>query len=84
MNEINKKPLKNIADVSHQLGPFLTWGWQFAATLGLLSWFGHWLDVKFETKVLFVLTGVFIGLIGGFYNLYRMVSSLPKTGKAKK
>ncbi|KAB2881080.1 AtpZ/AtpI family protein [bacterium] len=84
MNTNDKKPLKNFADSTRQLGPFMTWGWQFALTLGFLSWFGHWLDEKFETKVLFVLTGVFLGLFGGFYNLYRIVSNLPKPGRAKK
>lgn len=84
MNENRKKPLKSFADVTHQLGPFMTWGWQFALTLGFLSWFGHWLDEKFATRVLFVLIGVFLGLFGGFYNLYRIVSHLPKTGKPKR
>jgi hypothetical protein len=80
----DKKPLKEFADSAQQLGPFLTWGWQFALTLGFLSWSGHWLDGKFGTKVLFVLAGVFLGLFGGFYNLFRMVSNLPKPGKTKK
>jgi len=84
LNANDKKPLKNFADTTHQLGPFLSWGWQFALTLGFLSWFGHWLDEKFETRVLFVLTGVFLGLFGGFYNLYRIVSNLPKPGRTKK
>jgi hypothetical protein len=84
LSDGRQKPLKQFADSAQQLGPFLTWGWQFALTLGLLAWFGHWLDGKFDTKVLFVLSGIFLGLTGGFYNLYRMVSNLPKPGKTKK
>ncbi len=64
-----------------QLMPFLTWGWQFSLTLGFLTWGGHWLDQKLETKFLFVLAGIFMGLFGGFYNLYRIVSQLPKKNK---
>lgn len=84
MKEGDQKPLKKFADTAGQLGPFMTWGWQFAITLGFLAWFGHWLDQKFETKFVFVLIGVFVGLIGGFVNLYRMVSRLPKPGSSKK
>jgi hypothetical protein len=84
LDDSEKKPLKKFADTAGPLGPFMTWGWQFALTLGFLSWFGHWLDQKFETKVLFVLIGVFMGLIGGFMNLYRMISRLPKPGPSKK
>jgi hypothetical protein len=84
LSDGNQKPLKQFADSAQHLGPFLTWGGQFALTLGLLSWLGHWLDGKLETKVLFVLLGIFLGLFGGFYNLFRMVSHLPKPGKTKK
>ncbi len=63
----------------HELGPFLTWGWQFALTLGFLAWLGHWLDQRWETSVLFLLIGVFLGLFGGFFNLFRMIAKLPKS-----
>ena len=60
-------------------GGFLTWGWQFAITLGLLTWGGYWLDKELETKVLFTLIGIFMGLIGGFVRLYKLISRLPKS-----
>lgn len=60
-----------------------TWGWQFALTLGVLAWGGHWLDQHYGTKVVFVLIGLFMGLFGGFYRLFRMVSALPKDKKKK-
>ncbi len=65
-------------------GAFMTWGWQFALTLGLLAWSGHWMDERYETRVLFTLVGIFVGLFGGFYNLFRIVSQLPKPEKKEK
>jgi hypothetical protein len=70
-------------DERNQLVPFLTWGWQFAVMLGFFAWGGHWLDQKFETRILFVLIGIFLGLFGGFYHLYRIVSQLPKQNRKK-
>jgi len=59
----------------------MSWGWQFALTLGILVWAGHWADEKLETKALFVILGVFIGLFGGFWRLYRIIDALPKPKK---
>ncbi len=61
----------------------ISWGWQFALTLGVLVWGGHWLDQHYGTRVLFVLIGIMMGLFGGFYRLYRIISSLPQTNKKK-
>lgn len=76
-----KKIQKSVSETASQLGPILTWGWQFALTLGALAWIGHWLDEKFETNILFILIGIFMGLFGGFYRLFRIVAELPKPGK---
>jgi hypothetical protein len=77
------KIIQAVSETSHSLWPLLTWGTQFALTLGILAWLGHWLDQKLETKVLFVLIGIFMGLFGGFYRLYQIINKLqkPKSGK---
>lgn len=73
------KRAKSLAESMHEIGPFVTWGWQFALTLGVLAWGGNWLDKKLGTNVLFVLIGIFMGLFGGFFNLFRTVSRLSKS-----
>lgn len=79
------KPAKTLPETLQEIGPFMTWGWQFALTLGVLAWGGHWLDQKLGTNVLFVLIGLFMGLFGGFFNLFRTVARLPKSkGKETK
>ena len=74
MKDEEGHPTRKLSKTTRELGPLLTWGWQFALTLGALAWFGRWLDGKFVTKVLITLMRLFMGLFGGFYNLYRIVS----------
>ena len=68
----------------HLLGPIMSWGWQFALTLGVLTWGGHWADEQLGTKALFVIIGIFMGLFGGFWRLYKIVEALPKPKKKTK
>ncbi|GEM_PF-3029675 len=72
------KIIQSVSDTSRPLIPLLTWGTQFALTLGILAWLGHWLDQELNTKVLFVLIGIFIGLFGGFYRLFQIINKLQK------
>lgn len=73
-----KHTTQSLSETMQALGPWIGWGWQFALTLGVLTWGGHWMDGHFETKVLFTLAGIFLGLAGGFIQLIRMVRNLPK------
>ena len=47
--------------------------------MGLLTWGGYWLDKELETKALFTIVGIFMGLTGGFIRLFRLISHLPKS-----
>ncbi len=50
-------------------------GIQFAVTLVIFIFLGSWLDKRFGTSPLFILTGVLIGGGGSFYLLYRKVTA---------
>ncbi len=69
------KPGKDVP-AFQRYGPILSWGWQFLLTLLVFVWGGRWLDERWDTGVTFVLTGIFMGLFGGFYRLIRIVQAL--------
>lgn len=47
-------------------------GIQLVVAIVLLAWGGHYLDAKLATKPLFLIGGVVLGAIAGFFNIYRM------------
>ncbi len=49
--------------------------------LGLLA--GSWLDSKFDTKPLFVIFGLILGLIVAFYGVYQMLLPLIRNKQNK-
>jgi len=48
-------------------------GYYLIAPLLLGLFFGYWLDQLFHTKPFFLLTLFFLGIVGCFYNLLKMV-----------
>lgn len=52
----------------------LSAGLTFAAAVALFTWCGLWLDDQVGTRPLFVLLGVFFGLIGGTIHLLRVLA----------
>jgi ATP synthase protein I len=53
------------------VGPFLTLGIQLALTVLVLFFLGRWLDEKFETAPWLMLTGLFVGVVGGLIKFVR-------------
>ena len=62
---------------------FIGVGWYMALSIagGTLS--GVWLDNKLDTKPVFIITGLFIGMIVAFYGVYRMIIPLMKNNTDK-
>ncbi|MFA5760971.1 MAG: AtpZ/AtpI family protein [Dehalococcoidales bacterium] len=58
-------------------------GWYIAISIAGGTLGGLWLDNKFDTKPVFIITGLFIGLIVAFYGVYRMITPLMKDVKDK-
>jgi ATP synthase protein I len=58
-------------------------GWYVGLSIlaGVLA--GLWLDDKFSTKPLFVMLGLFLGIVVAFYGVYRMLSLLIGNKKNK-
>lgn len=72
------------SDGWREAGPYLTLGVQLAATVLLLLWGGNWLDDKYDTDPIFTLTGAFLGITVGLYNLIQTVNHIEKMNEKRK
>jgi ATP synthase protein I len=58
------------------IGPFLTLGLQLALTVVVFFLVGRWLDGLWGTAPWLMLTGLFVGMTGGFVQFFRTVAAL--------
>jgi len=61
---------------SRELGPFLTLGIQLAITVVGFFFLGRWGDQTFGTTPWLTLTGLALGVTGGFIKFFRTVTRL--------
>lgn len=59
-------------------------GMQMALSILIFVFAGYWLDNYFDTLPLFLLFGVFIGLLLSFYYLFNEIKRLDEYDKVKK
>lgn len=65
---------------------YSTVGVEFAAIVGILTWLGHRLDgwlLGADSFPLFLLIGLFAGLVGGILRLNRQLSPRRRTGRGR-
>jgi F0F1-type ATP synthase assembly protein I len=64
-------------DGPHQVSPWALagLGMQFAVALVGFGFLGQWLDQRFGTSPVFLLTGIFLGGGGTFYVSYRRLTA---------
>lgn len=55
-------------------------GLQLALTLVVFMFLGLWLDKRLGSSPWFLIIGVVIGAVGGFYSLYRRLMTANRTG----
>lgn len=63
-----------------QVGPYLSIGLEFAASILICLGIGWWADGRFHTSPWFMLGGAFFGMAAGFVNLYRTVTGIQRKG----
>lgn len=73
----------NLARTYRQVGPYLSLGIEFVASILLCLFAGRWLDGKLGTEPMLMLIGVFAGATAGFYNFFRTVLRLQEAEKGK-
>ena len=66
-----------------QVGPYLSLGIEFVASILLCLFAGRWLDGKLGTEPMLMLVGVFVGAAAGFYHFFQTVLRLQEAEKAK-
>ena len=73
---MRKRERQKYYETMRSLAPYLNIGWifLFSILLGLLI--GWWLDKKFGTEPWFMLAGLILGVVTGFYNFFKVVLSI--------
>jgi F0F1-type ATP synthase assembly protein I len=58
-------------------------GFEFVAAVGVFALIGYWVDRRWQIEPWGLVIGVFLGLIGGMYNLIResLAAFKPPTGE---
>jgi len=79
--KLEKKSDKKVGGAYSEIGPYASFGIQFAVTILLFMAVGLWLDGQLGTTPLFILLGTLFGAVGGFYKLYRTLMDLDEKRK---
>jgi F0F1-type ATP synthase assembly protein I len=61
--------------------PYLTLGFQLAATVVVFFLIGEWADRRWDASPWFKLTGLFLGTVGGFVKFFRTIANLDRKNK---
>jgi ATP synthase protein I len=70
--------------VFREATPYLGLGIQLAAGVIVFYYLGSWADGKLHTAPWLMLTGVLIGIVGGFIKFFRTAADLSKTESTRK
>lgn len=76
MADSPKKPTRDSKPADDEVSPWALagLGTQFFASILLFVWVGNWLDRRFDSAPLFLLSGVLLGGGGSFYLSYRQLT----------
>lgn len=69
--------------VFREAGPYLGLGLQLALGVIVFFYLGSWADEKLHTSPWLMLTGVFLGVVGGFIKFFRTAAELAKNESTK-
>jgi F0F1-type ATP synthase assembly protein I len=72
-------PLKNEKiSAFRKAAPYLNIGYVLLGSVVFFGFIGYTLDEKFQISPLFLILGIFLGLILGFYNMFKVINNLKK------
>jgi len=78
----NKKSTqKEINSAFVKAGPYLNIGYFFIGAIILFGYIGYKLDQWLQTGFVFLLSGLLLSLVLGFYNLFKVLSQLNDKSK---
>ena len=61
--------------------PYLTLGFQLAASVVVFFLIGVWADNRWDASPWFKLLGLFLGTVGGFVKFFRTIAALDQKSK---
>jgi ATP synthase protein I len=70
---MSRKGLNDFSQSFRKAGPYLGSIYSLMASIGIFGYIGYWIDTKYETRPLFLLIGLFLGLGIGFYQFYKVL-----------
>jgi F0F1-type ATP synthase assembly protein I len=70
---MNKKGTNNFAQSFRKAAPYLSSIYALMASIGIFGYVGYWADTRYETRPIFLLIGLFLGLGIGFYQFYKVL-----------
>ena len=82
LRKINKSAA-NGSMLAREVGPYLVLGWQLVLTIGLMTYFGWWLDKKFETEPWLLIIFSFLGCVAGMFSMLKTILDLNKKKKTE-
>lgn len=59
-------------------GPYLNIGYTLLGSILFFAYLGYWVDKWSGKKPIFLITGLFLGLFGGFYNMIKVLQQLDR------
>jgi F0F1-type ATP synthase assembly protein I len=76
-----KNKQKQINSAFAQAGPYLNIAYFFMGSMAVLGFVGYKLDQYFNFRFLFLLTGLFLGLVLGFYHMFKVIRQIEKNNR---
>ncbi len=70
--------LSDLAKAFRKAAPYINSTYVLIAAVALFGLLGYWLDSYTGTGPLFFIIGLFLGMISGFYNFYKVIQQLSK------
>ena len=70
--------LNDLAKAFRKAAPYINSSYVLIAAIALFALLGWWLDSYTGTEPLFFILGLFLGMITGFYNFYKVIQQMNK------
>lgn len=72
----NNEPKNEISRSFRKAAPYLNIGYTLIGAIIFFAFAGSYIDKKTQSGPLYLIIGVFIGLILGFYNMIKVIHNL--------
>ena len=77
-NDKTTSEISGFSQAYRKAMPYVNGFYVLAAAVALIGWLGWIVDANLNTKPVFFLIGLFVGMFTGFYNMYKLLKKLDK------